>query len=552
LNHCSSSGKRRCSRISYSIEVHKVKEKAVYGKYDIPEFQRGFVWGPEKVKDLADSLWRKYPIGTFLLWDTLEYSSPRTAEGVERERLWIVDGQQRTTALCLLFGKKPYWWQDVDEWNRLLGKCDVLVRISDAQPVEFALPNPVRRKEPGWISLRSIINSSDEELSKTTMDLLIKNGKQPTDTAAFTEIHARLKSLQEIKDKPVIVMEVDHDVEDVAEIFSRLNTKGTKVKDTDVAVALIAARQPGWNREEFLPFLKGLEIKGYDFDPSVLVRTLAALGRGTSRLKDVKRDFWESQEFYNAWGKTKDAVSYIIKKMTERGILSAELLPSHNALIPLFALYDQFSFKDFVFEKGLHWLIRATWAGRYSGSATTTLNQDLNIIKNANTFSEAIALLLKALEGVLPERIDEDYLLADYRDGFLQLLLFLVIFDAGAIDWIQKVRIGFDKTENVLNEGFYPQWHHFFPKSVLEKNNVNELLINATANITVLTEKQRAFRSIPEQYINKYKIPEEQLKQQFIPTNPDLWKVEHYEEFLDARKRQLAEAMNSFLDKLRS
>ena len=538
--------------ISYSIETYKVKEKALYGKYDIPEFQRGFVWGPEKVKDLADSLWRKYPIGTLLLWDTSEYSSPRTAKGVERERLWIVDGQQRTTALCLLFGKKPYWWQDVDEWNRLLSKCDVLVRISDTQPVEFALPNPVRRNEPGWVSLRSIINATDEELSKMSLELLIKNGKQPTDTAAFTEIHAKLKSLQEIKDRPVTVTEVDHDVEDVAEIFSRLNTKGTKVKDTDVAVALIAARQPGWNREEFLPFLKGLETKGYDFDPSVLIRTLAALGKGTSRLKDVKREFWESREFYDAWSRTKDAVGYIIKKMSERGILSSDLLPSHNALIPLFALYDQFGSEDFVFEKGLYWFIRATWAGRYSGSATTTLNQDLSVIRNAGTFSDAVNLLLKPLEGVLPAQIDEDYLLADYRDGFLQLMLFLVVFDAGAIDWVWKVRIGFDKTENVLNEGFYPEWHHFFPKRILEKNNVDESRINSIANITVLTEKQRAFRTSPEEYINKFKIPEEYLKQQFIPINTELWKVTHYEEFLDARKKQLAEAMNNFLGRLKS
>jgi hypothetical protein len=245
-------------------------------------------------------------------------------------------------------------------------------------------------------------------------------------------------------------------------------------------------------------------------------------------------------------------VGYIIKKMSERGILSSDLLPSHNALIPLFALYDQFGSEDFVFEKGLYWFIRATWAGRYSGSATTTLNQDLSVIRNAGTFSDAVNLLLKPLEGVLPAQIDEDYLLADYRDGFLQLMLFLVVFDAGAIDWVWKVRIGFDKTENVLNEGFYPEWHHFFPKRILEKNNVDESLINSIANITVLTEKQRAFRTSPEEYINKFKIPEEYLKQQFIPINTELWKVTHYEEFLDARKKQLAEAMNNFLGRLKS
>jgi hypothetical protein len=539
--------------MAYSVEFYKIKDKAVAGKYDIPEFQRAFVWGPEKVKDLVDSLWRRYPIGTVLLWDSSGYTSPRSAKGEEPEAKWIVDGQQRTTACCLVFGKKPFWWYDTTTWNRFFEKCDVLVRIDDSLPIEFALPNPIRCNEPNWLSVRKIINASDEDLSKLAMETVIRTGKSG-DMAAFSEVHGKLSSVQKIKEAMVTIMEVDHEIEDVTEIFSRLNTKGTKVKDTDVAVALIASLQVGWVREYFLPFLQDLETRGYDFDPSVIMRTLSAMAKWTTRLKDIKKDFWKSNEFGVAWKETKDSISFIIKKMSEKGILSADLLPSHNALVPLFVLYKRFEKSGFSFDQAFYWFLRASWAGRYSGSATTTLNQDLETVKNARGFADALTNLLGGLSQTVPQQFDQDYLLLDYRNEFVRLMLYLVIFDCGAIDWIRKTTIGFDTANNALNEGFFPEWHHFFPKSVLGKRPkpVDEEQINVAANITVLTEKQKVFRTSPEQYITKFSIPEEYLKQQFIPLDHELWKTDNYELFISERARLLCNAINDYFQKLAS
>ncbi|MCS6927839.1 MAG: DUF262 domain-containing protein, partial [Candidatus Binatia bacterium] len=114
-----------------AIEQLKVKEivrQAVSKNVDIPEFQREFVWDPEQVKKLAESLYRDYPIGSFLLWDSSEYQEAKSAQGSQAS-LWIVDGQQRTTALCLLLGQKPYWWSDARSWNEALSRYDVLVNL---------------------------------------------------------------------------------------------------------------------------------------------------------------------------------------------------------------------------------------------------------------------------------------------------------------------------------------------------------------------------------------------------------------------------------------
>ena len=83
-------------------------QAAVKGEYDIPEFQREFIWKPAQVSQLVDSLSNGYPIGCLVVWKST------TTE--EKEQIYVVDGQQRITALCILFGERPYW-QDAKDWT---------------------------------------------------------------------------------------------------------------------------------------------------------------------------------------------------------------------------------------------------------------------------------------------------------------------------------------------------------------------------------------------------------------------------------------------------
>jgi hypothetical protein len=125
----------------------EIVDAAVSGRFDIPEFQRGFVWSPEKVKNLLDSLCRDYPLGSILCWRSGEYTSAREVSTTEANRLWIVDGQQRTTATCLILGKKPYWFPSPEPWNTLYRKCDVRVNLlSQDNEIELSLPNPNHRE----------------------------------------------------------------------------------------------------------------------------------------------------------------------------------------------------------------------------------------------------------------------------------------------------------------------------------------------------------------------------------------------------------------------
>ncbi|TEU10205.1 MAG: DUF262 domain-containing protein [Anaerolineales bacterium] len=543
------------------MKPHEIVDYAVSGRLDIPEFQRGFKWNPGQIRDLVDSLWRDYPVGTMLFWSDDKYDQPRTFKSAVRNRRWIVDGQQRCTAFCLILGKKPSWFetQEPREWNELFDKCDVLVDLaSDPSDLKFALPNPARRASPEWVSVREILTKEepDKEIPMAyARQLLEQMGKDRRDDAAADDIHARVASVRRILHREIVTVTVGHDLEDVAEIFTRLNRAGTRVKEADTVLALIAARQEGWVRGQFLPFVEDLEEKGFSVDPTLIIRAFVSIWRRRARLRDIPRDAWRpSPEFDRGWRETKTSVANVVQFLHEQGVLSSELLPSRNALIPLFALDHAFCEGDNTkLSRAFYWFLLASRDGRYSGSSVTILDQDLAAIRDSTDFNAALGELLERLR--VQPRVDAEELLLPYnRERFLRLALYLTIFHRDARDWIYSNRIGYDRSSNELNQGFKPEWHHFIPRARLRKvqPSLEDERINSLANIVVLNERaNRAFRSkLPAEYLEKYGVPAQRLKEQLVPADSKLWTLDEYQRFLDVRAKKLARAMNSFLDSL--
>jgi hypothetical protein len=69
------------------LKIREIVKQAVGKNVDIPELQREFVWDPEQVKFLAESLYRDYPVGSFLLWDSSDYQESKTAQGTQASLL---------------------------------------------------------------------------------------------------------------------------------------------------------------------------------------------------------------------------------------------------------------------------------------------------------------------------------------------------------------------------------------------------------------------------------------------------------------------------------
>lgn len=537
-----------------SVKVREIVDRAVSHAWSIPEFQRGFVWKPTQVKDLIESLWQQYPVGTLLVWNSGKPAEAQKAADEPKPSLWVVDGQQRTTAFSILSGRKPYWWDSADEWNKTLKKYDVRFDVHTKAPPYFLVASAAVKKSKGdrYIPVaRLLALDTGKESDQKAMQELAKEIKSQglCDGMDAMEVYTRLDRIRKIRDSEVVTITIDHDLEDVVEIFSRLNSKGTRVTEADIYLGVVAARNPGWVRDTFLPFVKVLAAAGFDLNPNLLFRSITAIGVGRVRSREIPDTFWNSSEITPAWEQTSEAWKRLIARYREYGVLSNNPLPTETALITMCMLVHKFKDED-NFDIAMYWFLQASRFARYSGSSATAVEEDLRDINESATLKDAVRKLVMRFDE--SDIIDPEDFLRDYTDNrFWTFLLYLLVYRNKAQDWDEHGhRIGFEGAEALAD--FRPEWHHVFPRKYLD-GKVAPALVDAVANIAVIgpTINIRISAKDPLSYVTKYKISDEKLRAQYI--EPSFVKIDHggYEAWLRQRAQRLADESNAFLKQLR-
>lgn len=547
-----------------SLKIHEIVESSVSHTWSVPEFQRGFVWKSRQVSDLAESLWLDYPIGSVLVWDSGTKSAevdPRNILDSSAPTKWLVDGQQRTTALCILSGRKPFWWQDGSEWNDTLQRYDVRFDMEATEEPFFMVASAAIKKVKTlrYVPVRSLMRLDTQkdqdahELRKLAKQIKSEGVCSHMDEM---EVYTRLDRLRKIRDREVVAITVSHDLEEVMEIFARLNSKGTRVTEADIYLGIVAVRNGGWVRQEFLPFVGKLADRGFDLSPNRLFQSLTAVGAKRVRYKDVDDKFWNPSEIKPSWKRLQEAVQVVVNWLEHYGITSNDPLPSDAVFVTAAALFDKF--KDANRGLALEWLLQALRYGRYSAAAASSLEEDLKEIdaaSNAETAIEAMRKRIRAIEPLTPDDFLRDY--SDARFG--RLLLYLLAFRNKAEDWgPSKGRLAFANGE--LAPAFSPQFHHIFPRRFLTeedgstKAGIAPEQIEALANIAIIGAGAniRISNKNPLAYFAKYGINEDRRRQQFIEGDVDQMVPEKYASWLQTRANRLAEEANVFLSDLRS
>ncbi|MBF9769920.1 DUF262 domain-containing protein [Enterobacter asburiae] len=136
-----------------TMTIRKLIQAVTEGEIRIPAFQRDFVWEPDRVQFLMDSLYKKYPVGTLLLW--------RTKEKLEHDRMlgpyklpdpkkdypieYVLDGQQRITSIFSVFQTEL-----VKDPNNNINWLDIYFDIDankDVQDSQFIALQPQEVKD---------------------------------------------------------------------------------------------------------------------------------------------------------------------------------------------------------------------------------------------------------------------------------------------------------------------------------------------------------------------------------------------------------------------
>jgi hypothetical protein len=239
--------------------------------YVLPAIQREFVWKPEQIERLFDSLMQGYPIGTFLFWKVeaatsgkfkfydfvLNYHQRDAAHCPELGKIHhqsvtaVLDGQQRLTALNIgLRGsmalKQPNkWWTNPDAFPARTLHLDLLSsQVPDEDGVIYRfrfLDDEQARGEEGahWFKVPDILDMEDgPAMLSTLMERGLQGDTLKRAYATLNRLHLVVHSHNLIN----YYEEENQDVERVLNIFIRLNSGGTVLSYSDLLLSIAVAQ----------------------------------------------------------------------------------------------------------------------------------------------------------------------------------------------------------------------------------------------------------------------------------------------------------------------
>jgi len=228
------------------------------------------------------------------------------------------------------------------------------------------------------------------------------------------------------------------------------------------------------------------------------------------------------------------------------GIPGSELLPSHLSLIPLIAIFAERDHIRASEEKILRrWFLASNAFSHYVGASETKLNQDLTVLgPNSGNIPGLLDQLLKDLRGE-PKITAQDLERAGMNSPFF-CLSYLAAVSQNATDWFKGIKLHRDS----FNDNQNIEYHHIFPKKLLDAKGVDRYLRDEMANIAFLSQKanRRIMATEPAEYLAAIaESSPNRLEAQFVPMDEELWQIDRFDDFLEARRAMLAEKMNEIL-----
>lgn len=565
-----------------NVSISTLVDMYKRGELRLPEIQRHYVWRATRVRDLLDSLYRGYPSGSILMWETDEPVPTRDSAIAQNTsafagRKLLLDGQQRLTSLTAVINGEPVHVRgrkrpieilfnlehpdgpptDVtevegDESSPFVSDEDDQDAEEDEQDEREGLQQKLGRRtfvvasksllsQPQWLRVSEVFaNSNDGQL-------LQKAGVNSFDDPRYQRYSDRLKKLRSLRDYQYVVhvLERAMSYEEVTEIFVRVNSLGAKLRSSDLALAQMTSRWPNLLRQ-LEEFQDECEQSWFTIDLGQLVRAIVVFATQQCLFRSVSST--PVDKLKHGWEEAKEGLRFAINFLrTNAGIEDESLLSSPMFIHTLAAVSRIKDNKLTAIEQGqlLHWLLVANARGRYSrGSTETLLNEDLAILFRGAGIGGLIEPVKRQFGRL---HIEPGDLAGRGVNSPLFSLAYLALKDSGARDWYSGLGL------SLTHQGklHFIQWHHVIPKSLLKAAGYETGEINEIANMAFITGQTNRRISNKEAAAYLADIVQKQgaqaLASQCVPTDPTLWPTERYRDFLQVRRTALAERMNRFL-----
>lgn len=532
----------------------------------LPNIQRPFVWSESQIERVFDSIMREYPIGTLLIWRTknnirrrkfidhyrreIKLSTYNVNVEDSKRKMLVLDGQQRLQSLFIgLLGSYE--------------KKELYFDILSGEPVS---PDDIRYKfkfldntnvPPRFIKFKKIVfndkqyNQIAEDIIKSITNPLSDNEKQMimNNVALIVKVFKGDANIpyQEVDS---IDNEQKYTEEDVVEIFIRANSGGTPLGKSDLMFSLLSTIWEESN-EQTEELLEEINKTGFAFSKDFVLKTcLTLLEKGAAYNVEKFRAKGTREKIIDEWDEITSSIKFVKDFVYGTTYIhSDKALPSYLALIPL--IYFRYHYKEkWSKAKNLdEYLIRSLMTGAFGGTPDNLIDKCVKEInKDQDFITQNIFRVIQESGKSLDLSADT---ILENRYGSKNIHLFLNY-------WYKS----FDYHPSFENN--LPQVDHIFPQSKLRsikdlnpRSGRYDLLRykkedrDQIANLMLLTQEENGAGGktdiLPADWFSNK--PESYLDLHAIPKDPELWKLENFERFVEERKNLVLKKFDNLLAK---
>jgi hypothetical protein len=460
--------------MSEALTIRKLIDRVTSGDIRIPAFQRDFVWEPDQVAFLLDSIYKKFPIGTVIFWKTdnrltsekdlgrFTLPEPRRDYPVN----YVLDGQQRITSLFSVF------------------QTELIPNEGRWVDIYFDLKAIENVQESIFLALAS----SEVDISRHfPVNVLFDTIKYRKSTASLDdELVRKVDALQERFKEYIIPNEtfVSDDRNNVAIVFERINRAGTELN----VFQLLSAWS--WSEdfdltEKFEELQNDIVEHEYDElckDQDLQLRICSGVINGETTPAKILE--LQGQDIRNSFKRIRNGIIGAIDFLRrELNIASYRLLPFPGLLVPLSVFFatdkpEGINYTDKQKQKLIKWFWRSIFSRRFSAGVNDKQASDIVQMK-ALRENEDYHFLFPQKE------ISFNFSDVSFSVTSANTKSFIILLSQfSPYSFLSGAKIDLSKVLQKINKN---EFHHIFPKKFLEKQGFSGKEINVLANICFLT-----------------------------------------------------------------
>ncbi len=535
------------------MKISTILEKIDENQLFVPAFQREYVWKRDDAKSLLDSLIKEYPTGTMLTWETAhppELKGPHKYNEKQGAVKLLLDGQQRVTTLYMLVrGQIPPYYTAPEIINDTRG---LYVNVETLE-LSYYLKTRMEHN-PLWQNITDVFQG---KVSAFDLQSQFAAAGKDIGMGELKHLNENINAITRVRERefPEQTIPIKASVREAIDIFYKVNASGVALTDAELALAQISGYWPQ-ARDRFKAKLAALQKDGFafklDFVVFVLLGCLYHLGSDMRKLHGEEN----KQKLQAAWerldGQVLDYVMNLLR--TNAYVDHTQEINSVYALVPIIVYcFDKEGthLTDIEIRKMVKWFYYSQVRTRYTSQLPQKLDRDLRIlIESPQPFDDLLQ--------VISEESRLEIHPSEFAGRAVQHPLFSMV------RWYIKSRGAVCLTTGVglrkpMGSKYQLELDHIFPYSQLKSagygwgNRVKYALAQEFTNRAILTQIANRTKSDSDaaDYLAsvRHKFPKA-LELQCIPLDETLWRIENFEEFLEARRNVLAEHLNKFLSNI--